>query len=189
MKPFSTSTLIVTLRAIICLNNYRKVVSWLQCANESARPVRYCTVTPYRRQVAAPAVVFRPVNESSYGPLSFTSDILSLPKRRINDFWDYECSCHYFGESACSQAIALIGLLSSKAGGEVLNMNKDRSTTNRSHSRKCSSSSKIDSREPKKDIGMWRLGKNWVLDQQRCKSLLTITFFSVSIVPDGCRTN
>ncbi|GBP71740.1 hypothetical protein EVAR_62583_1 [Eumeta japonica] len=33
------------------------------------------------------------------------------------------------------------------------------------------------------------LSKNWVLDQQQCKPLFTITFFFVSVVPNGYRTN
>ncbi|GBP70591.1 hypothetical protein EVAR_54401_1 [Eumeta japonica] len=33
------------------------------------------------------------------------------------------------------------------------------------------------------------LNENWVLDQHRCRPLFANTFLSVSVVPDGCRTN
>ncbi|GBP21640.1 hypothetical protein EVAR_9825_1 [Eumeta japonica] len=49
--------------------------------NEPAKPVRYHTLTKYRREIASSAVVFRPISEGSSGPFSPSSDILFLPKR------------------------------------------------------------------------------------------------------------
>ncbi|GBP24930.1 hypothetical protein EVAR_12597_1 [Eumeta japonica] len=70
--------------------------TWLLC--DKGRPLRYHTLTEFRREVAAFVVAFRKVSENSGGPLIFhhsapfpsihpPSDIQFLPKRLLSPLW------------------------------------------------------------------------------------------------------
>ncbi|GBP17962.1 hypothetical protein EVAR_16904_1 [Eumeta japonica] len=96
-------------RTILCL-------TWLKhYSGPAGRPVRYLTLTEYRREVAASAVAFHPVRVSSGSPLPLSSGMLLLPKRTGSSILTQSNNIFLLKRLAMHQRLTYLRLLASWA--------------------------------------------------------------------------